>query len=63
MLEERLDEQMIRVLDGRMDRLIAQLRDLGLPPDALALAESQIRAAALTTARTLRRDLNGGHEH
>jgi len=62
MLEDRPDEQMVRIIEAAVGRGIDRMRQLNLSPEVLELVEGEMRAAVATAARTLRRDLNGGRE-
>ncbi|WP_436296394.1 hypothetical protein [Variovorax sp. LjRoot175] len=63
MLDDGLDEQMVRIVEAAVSRGIERMRELNLSPDVFEFVEGQMRAAATTAGRALRRHVTGGQKH
>jgi hypothetical protein len=63
MLDDGIDEQMVRMVEERIDKRLTRIRALDLSPEVLAASEVEIRAAVVAAARARRRTMRAGREH
>ncbi|CAN7592146.1 hypothetical protein LJR175_004390 [Variovorax sp. LjRoot175] len=54
---------MVRIVEAAVSRGIERMRELNLSPDVFEFVEGQMRAAATTAGRALRRHVTGGQKH